>query len=143
VSTPRRSRSHVASVSNAALVASVAAIAVLTLAPVQQDNDVRLRPFSEIGEAFLEPDLGLLLESAANVLLFVPFGAALRLRGLGIGTTALLGLLVSAAIEGAQLLFVSGRTTSVDDLLLNTTGAVLGSAVLSLWLVRQYAEQHD
>lgn len=143
MSTRRRSRSHVASVSNAALVASVAAIAVLTLAPVQQDNDVRLRPFSEIGEAFLEPDLELLLGTAANVLLFLPFGAALRLRGLGIGTTALLGLLVSAVIEGAQLLFVSGRTTSVDDLLLNTTGAVLGSALLSLWLARQYAEQHD
>jgi glycopeptide antibiotics resistance protein len=110
---------------------------------VQQDNDVRLRPFSEIGEAFLEPDLELLLGTAANVLLFLPFGAALRLRGLGIGTTALLGLLVSAVIEGAQLLFVSGRTTSVDDLLLNTTGAVLGSALLSLWLARQYAEQHD
>lgn len=122
---------------------SVAAIVVVTLAPVQQDNDVQLRPFSEIGEALLEPDLRLLLETAANVLLFLPFGAALRLRGLGIATVALLGLLVSAAIEGAQLLFVSGRTTSVDDLLLNTTGAVLGSALVSVWLARQYAGQHD
>lgn len=121
----------------------MAAIAVLTLAPVQQDNEVRLRPFSELGEAFLEPDLGLLVESAANVLLFLPFGAALRLRGLGIGTTALLGLLVAGAVEAAQLLFVSGRTTSVDDLLLNTAGAVLGSALLSLWLTRHYGAQRD
>jgi glycopeptide antibiotics resistance protein len=121
----------------------MAAIAVLTLAPVRRDNEVRLRPFSDIGEALLGPDIGLQVGTAANVLLFLPFGAALRLRGYGIGTTAVLGLLVSAAVEGAQLLFISGRTTSVDDLLLNTTGAVLGNALASRWLVREYAEHHD
>jgi glycopeptide antibiotics resistance protein len=143
VSTRRQSRSHLASLSNAALAAFAAAIAALTLLPVQQDSEVRLRPFSEIGEALLGPDFGLLLETAANVVLFVPLGAALRLRGLSIGSTVLVGLLVSGAIEGAQLLFVSGRTTSVDDLLLNTTGAVVGNALLSRWVVRKYAEQHD
>jgi glycopeptide antibiotics resistance protein len=121
----------------------MAAIAVLTLAPVHRDNEVRLRPFSDIGEALLGPDIGLLVGSAANVLLFLPFGAALRFRGFGIRTTAVLGLLVSGAVEGAQLLFVSGRTTSVDDLLLNTTGAVIGNALASRWLLKQYAEHHD
>jgi glycopeptide antibiotics resistance protein len=143
VSTRRPSRSNLASLSNVALAAFVAAIAALTLFPIQQDSEVRLRPFSEIGEALLGPDFGLLLETAANVILFLPLGVALRLRGLGIGTTALVGLVVSGAIEGVQLLFVSGRTTSIDDLLLNTTGAVVGNALLSPWVVRKYAERHD
>jgi glycopeptide antibiotics resistance protein len=129
--------------SNAALAVAVAAIAVLTLAPVQQDNEVRLRPFSELGEAVLGPDVELLVGAASNVLLFLPFGAALRFRGFGIAATAVLGLLVSGAVEGAQWLFVSGRTTSVDDLLLNTTGAVVGSALASRWLQKQSLEHQD
>jgi len=111
----------------------VTAIAVLTLLPVQSDRDVRLRPFGEIGEAVLGPDKGLLLETTANVLLFLPFGAALRLRGFAIGPTALLGLSTSALVEAAQLLIIPGRTVSVDDLLLNTLGAVAGYAVMSRW----------
>jgi glycopeptide antibiotics resistance protein len=117
-----------------ALAASVAAIALLTLLPEQRENQVRLRPFSDIGEALLGPDKELLLETATNLLLFVPFGAALRLRGLAIARTAVLGLLVSAVVEGAQLGLVSGRTASVDDLLLNTLGAVVGNALISRWM---------
>jgi glycopeptide antibiotics resistance protein len=127
---PRKRPNTLESLSNVVLAASLIAIGVLTLLPEQSDNEVRLRPFSDIGEALFGPDKSLLLETAANVLLFLPFGAALRLRGLGIGRTALLGLLVSAFVEGAQLLVISGRTASVDDLLLNTLGAVVGNALL-------------
>ena len=110
------------------------AIAVLTLLPEQQHNsDVRLWPFTDLGEAFFGRDRELLLESAANVLLFVPFGAALRLRGFGIAKTALFGLLASGIVELTQLVLVSGRTTSTDDLLLNTVGAIVGSALASRW----------
>lgn len=129
VTIPRRAALE--SVSNLVLVASVTAIVVVTLLPAPGDNVVRLWPFDDIGEAFLEPDRVLLLETAANILLFVPFGAALSLRGFAIGKTALSGLLLSAIVESAQLLFISGRTTSLDDLLLNTVGAMVGYAVLA------------
>jgi glycopeptide antibiotics resistance protein len=112
---------------------SVTAIAVLTLLPEHSESEVRLRPFSEIGEAIFGPDAELLLEIPANVLLFLPLGAALSLRGVAIGRAALFGLCVSASVELAQLLFVSGRTASVDDVLLNTLGAVVGNAVMSSW----------
>ena len=75
--------------------------------------------------------LHFLLESVANILLFLPFGASLGLRGFSIRKTALYGFVLSAAVEGAQLLFVSGRTTSLDDVLLNSLGAVLGGALVS------------
>ena len=74
--------------------------------------------------------LASLLEAGANVLLFLPFGAALALRGFSIGKTVLYGFVLSAAVEGAQLLFVSGRWTSADDVLLNSLGAVLGQVLL-------------
>ena len=135
VSPPKRRTSGLVSRSNAALAASVCAIAVVTLLPppVEGDRNIHLRPLSEIGDAVLEPDKGLLLESAANILLFVPLGAALRLRGLSVGSTALISLLISVFVEAAQLLVVSGRTTSADDLVLNTLGGVLGHTLLRFW----------
>jgi glycopeptide antibiotics resistance protein len=118
----------------------VTAIAVLTLLPVESDREVRLRPFSDIGPALFEADKLLLAEVIANVLLFLPLGAALRLRGFTGRATALLGLSASVVVEGAQLLVVSGRTTSFDDLLLNTLGAVGGYALMSRWAQRRRAD---
>ncbi len=69
------------------------------------------------------------VESAANVLLFVPLGAlvaAMSRRGhwwLG----AVTGLLTSSTIELAQLLFLPARYASPADVLANTLGALLGS----------------
>lgn len=120
---------------NLALLASVALIAALTLTPRGGDNLVELSELDDIVEAFRHSDkrflLDFLMEAAANVLLFLPFGASLRLRGYSIGKTALYGFVLSVLVECAQLLFVSGRTTSLDDVLLNTLGAVLGQALLS------------
>jgi glycopeptide antibiotics resistance protein len=63
----------------------------------------------------------------------MPFGAALRLRGVGVAEAVLFGLLLSTIVEGTQLLLVSGRTTSTDDLLLNMFGAAVGNALASHW----------
>jgi glycopeptide antibiotics resistance protein len=69
-----------------------------------------------------------------NVLLFVPFGFALPLvweRARRAGVTIAAGALVSLAVELTQL-FVPTHTTDIDDLLLNTLGAALGFAVVSV-----------
>jgi glycopeptide antibiotics resistance protein len=120
---------------NIALFTSVALIAALTLAPIRGDGVVEVSELGDVLEAFRESDkwflLGFLLEAAANVLLFVPFGAALGLRDFSIGRTAGYGLALSAAVEGAQWLLIPGRTTSLDDVLLNTLGAVVGHALLT------------
>ncbi len=119
-----------------ALLASVALIAAVTLRPTGGDNVIQVADLGGIVEAFRHSDttflLSFLLEAAANTLLFVPFGAALfLLRGFSIGKTALYGFVLSAAVEGTQWLFISGRTTSLDDVVLNTLGAVLGQALMS------------
>ena len=74
------------------------------------------------------------LQLALNVLLFLPLGFFLRvLGGRGILVAFVTGLGVSLVIETTQLTGVWGlypcayRVFDVDDLLTNTTGAVLGS----------------
>lgn len=78
------------------------------------------------------------LQLALNVLLFVPLGFFLRvLGGRGILFALVVGLGISVFIETTQLTGVWGvypcayRVFDVDDMLTNTTGAVLGS-ILSL-----------
>ncbi len=118
-----------------ALLSSIAGITALTLNPKHEESDVQLIPFRDIVNALASPvDKTQLLAAAANVLLFMPFGAALNMRGLSLRRTALVGVALTACVEGAQLLFVSGRTASIDDLLFNTLGTILGYALLWRWM---------
>lgn len=68
-----------------------------------------------------------------NVALFVPpvFVAALLWRRLPWWGWALLGLVVSAAIETTQALFLSHRTPEAADLVSNTVGAAIGALLAS------------
>jgi len=59
-------------------------------------------------------------DAAANALLFVPLGLALRVGGASIAVTLTVGIIVSAGIEISQLF--STRTTSLYDFLLNIVG---------------------
>lgn len=74
------------------------------------------------------------VESAANVLLFIPLGLLVsRLAGPGfwwLGTAA--GLLTSCAIEAGQFLFLPARYPTAADVLANTLGAVLGTLLAAI-----------
>jgi VanZ family protein len=74
------------------------------------------------------------VESASNVLLFVPLGALVAWiagrRFWWAGVAA--GLLTSCAIELAQFLFLPGRYATPADVLANTLGAVAGSLLTLL-----------
>ncbi len=122
--------------SNAALVASIALILLVTLTPAYGQHEVHLRPLQDVLAAF-DPTLNLLrlLGVIGNIVLFAPLGAVLRARGVELGPAAARGLALSFAIELAQL-GIPGRTTSVDDVLLNTLGVVLGYLLAARWLSR-------
>jgi len=69
------------------------------------------------------------LEFSANVLFFVPLGVLLVLL-LGARrwyVAAVAGLALSSAIETGQALFLPARFASLDDVLANTSGAVVGA----------------
>lgn len=77
---------------------------------------------------------------ALNVALFVPLGGSVALllperRLLG---AAVVGASLSILVETGQLVLPVTRSTDVDDVLLNTLGAVLGAAATGV-LVRRPA----
>ncbi len=91
-----------------------------------------------------------LIDVAGNVAVFVPLGASVALaprdaggRGrLLWGTSA--GVLLSAAIEGAQLALPS-RTASLSDWALNVLGAAIGAlgALLARRFLRSLSAIHE
>lgn len=70
----------------------------------------------------------------ANIALFVPFGVLLPLvfRKIKWWQADLCGLGLSAVIELIQPVF--GRTGDTEDILTNTTGAIIGCAIAELFL---------
>lgn len=76
------------------------------------------------------------LEVAANVALFVPFGllAMTAYREMRVWSTTLAALATSCVIEGVQL-FLPTRFSTVSDLVANTAGGLLGA--LGVWLWRR------
>ena len=102
---------------------------------------VNLHPFAFVGEIRAAVAVSgryltdpVVLQVLLNVLLFVPLGFFLRvLGGRGVLTAGLCGLVVSGVIETTQLTGVWGifpcayRVFDVDDLITNTSGALLGS----------------
>ncbi len=118
-----------------------------TLIPLPDGNDftcvgANLRPFAfldDIREAIAKTGgfswrNRALLQAAFNVVLFLPLGYFLRVlarRGLVVATSA--GFAISALIEFTQrtglwgLYHCAYRVFDVDDLMLNTFGAFLGS----------------
>lgn len=78
------------------------------------------------------------LEFLANIVLFVPLGLLVplaigRLRSRVLWLTVLLGFVLSACIELAQLA-IPGRVSDVRDVMSNTLGTVVG--VLVVWALR-------
>jgi glycopeptide antibiotics resistance protein len=74
------------------------------------------------------------VEFTANIAFFVPVGF---LGGLALSRrfwwlSAVLGFLLSCAVELAQATFLPGRVASVNDVLANTTGAVIGAVLAGL-----------
>lgn len=112
-------------------------MAMLTLTPWGFDLTAVLRrgwegPFFRLGAVNLIPFQtvslrGMLLYTLlGNVLMFLPFGffPALLWRGSTWKRALLTGLCVTGFIEGWQLLV--GRAFDIDDLWLNTLGAMVG-----------------
>ncbi|GAA1804217.1 VanZ family protein [Nesterenkonia flava] len=117
-----------------------------TLLPLPEPADIQctsaqLRPFPFIHDIQSYPYSGpaglvhnpVFMQVALNVLLFMPLGFFLRiLWGRGVTVAALTGASLSALIEVTQVTGVWGiypcayRVFDVDDLLANTTGALVG-----------------
>jgi hypothetical protein len=120
---------------DAMLLVALGAIAALTLGePVGgQPDRVNLIPFRDQWwalQGIVDPALAV-ATLVANVLLFVPLGAALAARHLGVsaGRLVLWAAAVSVGVESAQGLMNVGRLADITDVMANTAGAAIGVAL--------------
>lgn len=96
--------------------------------PAQGIQLVNLRPLHGIAASLRAGGLAALINVAGNVVAFLPLGllpAALHPRWRAATAAALIGGGFSLAIELGQWAF-SLRVTDIDDLILNTLGALAG-----------------
>jgi VanZ like family len=116
--------------SSIGLLCASAAILALTLTPTGAESRLQLVPFVQMAGPPPVPATEFVMNVGGNAMLFLPLGAALGALGFRIRTTVLVAFSLSALVETSQL-FIPGRTTSVNDLLLNTLGALLGRLLVS------------
>ena len=85
------------------------------------------------------------MEFTANIVFFVPVGLIVVLL-VGLRRWwwgAMAGFVISGSVELGQLLFLPDRFASLDDLLSNSTGALVGALVGLLVLDRDKARPTD
>jgi hypothetical protein len=64
-----------------------------------------------------------------NTLLFLPFAFGLRLSGVSTGRVVLASVLLTVLVEFLQYTVVTGRDSSLSDILTNTLGGTLGATL--------------
>jgi glycopeptide antibiotics resistance protein len=113
------------------LVASILSVLILTLPPsIDAPRTLNLMPFEELRHAVGNFGISQLV---GNALMFVPLGFLTPLRWPRIDSP--IGIFVAAAassiaIEVLQFVLPTGRQSSVTDVVMNTTGALAGYALM-------------
>ena len=136
-------RAAVLALAFVAMVAFAVALARVTLVPSPASDALvhtNLRPGASIRAYLDQPNLrDIVKQIGGNVLLGVPFGIllpALFPRARGLLRVALFTALVMLLVETAQGLIVEGRAFDIDDVILNTTGALIGYLLIGRRLGR-------
>ncbi|MFD5204565.1 VanZ family protein [Streptomyces sp. NPDC058375] len=129
----------------AGLVAFSVLLAKVTLTPSPASEDLvtsNLRPGRSLRQYAEEYTfLAACKQAGGNVLLGVPFGLLLPFfvpRRLRMIRTTLLAAVAMAVVELIQGALVQGRAFDIDDVILNTTGALLGYFLLGRRISHRY-----
>ncbi len=133
------------------LTATVATLLAWTLFlgnPSRADSDrVNLTPFREIlrGVRVIGSDYGV-INIWGNLLVFVPLGVLVTLlwrgrwlAGAAVAVACATGF--SVAIEAAQ--YAVGRSSDIDDVILNTAGALVGALAVGGWRLASRARERE
>jgi hypothetical protein len=113
-------------VARALLIASLGAIAVLTLTPTAG-------PSPRAPAWCLSCNPVATADAIANVALFVPLGVALALLRSRLPRAFLIALVTTSIVEVVQHFLVQGRDGTLRDVLANTLGSVVGWLVAARW----------
>ncbi|MCQ8189131.1 VanZ family protein [Streptomyces sp. RCU064] len=123
------------------MVGFAAALAKATLVPSPGSVDLvhtNLRPGRSLRAYVDQPAFqDTVKQIGGNVLLGAPFGVLLPMlvpKARGAVRVVVVTALVMVAVETVQGLIVEGRAFDIDDVILNTSGALIGYVVVGRWL---------
>jgi hypothetical protein len=139
-----RERAWLWSLAEAAMVLGTLPWVWMTLTPVQVPDGtvlVYLVPLSDLRAQLTQPLLWVVAQVGGNLLVFCALGAGAPVRSAALASPVrllLLGAGCSLAIELSQRLFVAGRVFSVDDVLVNAVGCLLGGLATRAWWSRPH-----
>ncbi|MFJ6150326.1 VanZ family protein [Micromonospora profundi] len=114
----------------------------MTLAPRPAPRDVHLVPLRDLADLLTAPPATAVVQVVGNLLVFAALGffAPVRFAALAsVSRLFLLGAAGSLVIEFLQYALDLGRVSSVDDVLLNATGAALAGLLSRRWWARPSA----
>ncbi|WP_329170641.1 VanZ family protein [Streptomyces sp. NBC_01685] len=133
-----------------ALVAFSVVLAKLTLTPSPASEDIvtsNLRPGRSLRQYAEDYTfLAACKQAGGNILMGMPFGVLLPIlvpRRLRMVRMTVLTVLVMAVVELTQGALVAGRAFDIDDVILNTTGALLGYALVGRRISHRYHALSD
>ncbi|MEU6852556.1 VanZ family protein [Actinacidiphila alni] len=125
------------------MVAFAVALAKVTLVPSPSSDALihtNLKPGDSIRAYLDQPNVrDTVKQIGGNILLGVPFGILLPVlfpKARGLLRVVVLTALVMLLVETAQGAIVEGRAFDIDDVILNTSGALIGYLLLGLRLGR-------
>jgi hypothetical protein len=134
---PTLARAAVLALAMVAMVGFAVALAKVTLVPSPASVDLihtNLRPGASIRAYLDQPALrDTVKQIGGNIVLGVPFGVLLPVlfpRTRGLLRVVVVTALVMVVVETVQGAIVEGRAFDIDDVILNTTGALLGYLLL-------------
>jgi len=114
------------------LALSISALLLIASATLFPDPDAAYRASQNPPWCILCGSHGT-VDFVLNLILFLPLGFGLRLRGWRLAVILAAGASLTLSIETTQALVLTGRDPSLGDLLANTSGALIGGILGRSW----------
>lgn len=114
----------------------------MILTPAGGPAGVSLVPFSDLIDVVNAPWETVLVQVGGNLLVFAALGALLPVRTARMASTARVAAVAAAAsvtVEALQYGLRLGRLSSIDDVIVNTSGAVLAALITRRWWASRVA----
>ncbi|MBF8186570.1 VanZ family protein [Nonomuraea sp. K274] len=124
------------SIADVGIVVGTAPWIWMILTPSSGRTGVGLVPFTDLADLVNAPWEAVSVQVGGNLLVFAALGALLPVRSRAMSSTARVAALAAAfsvLVELLQYALRLGRFSSVDDVLLNTAGAVIFALITRRW----------
>ncbi|GAA2210408.1 hypothetical protein GCM10009850_058670 [Nonomuraea monospora] len=132
-----------ASLADVGIVVGTAPWIWMILTPSDGPSGVNLIPFTDLADLAGAPWEAVSVQVGGNLLVFAALGALLPVRSAAMsspGRVAAVAAAFSVLVEALQYVCRLGRLSSVDDVILNATGAVIFALVTRRWWARAHTD---